>query len=210
LQDLGGKLREDQSRDRRWNPMTPLPDPTSAKVNPDRWEARTLMRFLRGREGGAATEFALVAAPFIALVLAILQVGLIYFAQQALETDVEASARQVLTGQALSQGLTQSQFANVVCTNNPGLFTCGNFMIDLQPATSFANAVVTAPTLTFDSSGKVTNAWQYNLGGPNQIMVMRVMYMWPVFLGPLGLNLVDVSNNTHLLMSTAVFRNEPT
>ena len=85
-------------------------------------------------------------------------------------------------------------------------FTCGNFMIDLQPATSFANAVVTAPTITFEANGKPTNAWQYNLGAPNQIMVMRVMYLWPVFLGPLGLNLVDVSNNTHLLMSTAVIQ----
>ena len=189
--------------------MTPPSVRTSQKTIPGCSGKHGFMRFLRGRDGGVVTEFALVAAPFIALVLAILQVGLIYFAQEALETDVEASARQVLTGQALANGLTQSQFASVVCANSPGLFTCGNFMIDLQPAPSFSGANVSAPTLTFDANGKPTNAWQYNLGGPGQIMVMRVMYMWPVFLGPLALNLANVSNGTHLLMSTAVFRNEP-
>lgn len=192
--------------------MTPSSDSSPQKAVPRRG-MRSFARFFHETEGGVAIEFAFIAAPFIALVLATLQVGLIYFAQQALETDVEASARQVLTGQALAAGLTQAQFANVVCANSPGLFTCGtnnsNFMIDLQPAPSFASANVSAPTLTFNSNGTVSNTWQYNLGAPGQIMVMRVMYMWPVFLGPLGLNFVNVSNGTHLLMSTAVFRNEP-
>jgi Flp pilus assembly protein TadG len=145
----------------------------------------------------------------IVLLVGILQVGLIYFAQQALETAVEQSARLVLTGQVQNANMTQSQFATAVCNNSPGLFNCGNFMIDLQPATSFANANVGKPTLTFDSHGNVTNTWQYNAGGPGDIMVMRVMYQWPVFLGPLGLNLSNLSNNMLLLMSTAVFRNEP-
>jgi len=173
------------------------------------WGLGTAARFRRREEGGAAVEFALVAAPTIALLVGILQVGLIYFAQQALETAVEQSARLVLTGQALSAGLTQSQFATAVCNNSPGLFNCGSFMIDLQPATSFANANVAKPTLTFDAHGNVTNTWQYNAGNPGDIMVMRVMYQWPVFLGPLGLNLSNLSNNMLLLMATSVFRNEP-
>ena len=190
--------------------MTPPPARTSEKATFGRSGTRRFLQFLFGREGGVASEFALVAAPFIALLLATLQVGLIYFAQAALETDVEASARHVLTGQALANGLTQAkQFANVVCANSPGLFTCKNFMIDLQPAPSFSSANISAPTLTFNPDGAVANSWQYNLGAPGQIMVTRVMYLWAVFLGPLGLNLVNVSNGTHLLMSTAVFRNEP-
>src|ERR1700686_4780080 len=96
-------------------------------------------RFMRRQGGSAAVEFALVSAPFIALTLAILQVGLIYFAQEALESAVEETSRLVLTGQAQSNGWTQSQFASALCQNSPGLFTCAGFMIDLQPATSFAN-----------------------------------------------------------------------
>jgi hypothetical protein len=38
---------------------------------------------------------------------------------------------------------------------------------------------------------------------------MRVMYQWPVFLGPLGLSLSNESNGKLLLMATAAFKNEP-
>jgi Flp pilus assembly protein TadG len=166
-------------------------------------------RFLRRQGGSAAIEFALVAAPFVALTLALLQVGLIYFAQEALESAVEQTARLVLTGQVQNASMTQSQFAQQLCTNSPGMFTCGNFMIDLQPAASFANVDVSKPTITYDANGNVTNTWQYNAGNPGDIMVMRVMYPWPVYLGPLALNLGNLQGNKLLLMSTSVFRNEP-
>ena len=186
----------------------------SSPSTPGRAHARPAGRaifadFLRRRSGAAAIEFALVAAPTIALLLAILQIGIIYFAEEALESAVEQTARLVLTGQAQSQGLTQTQFGQALCNNSPGLFTCGGFMVNLQPATSFATASTGAPTLTYDAHGNVTNVWQYNPGNPGDIMVMQVMYQWPVFLGPLGLNLSNLSNGTRLLMSTAVFRNEP-
>lgn len=190
--------------------MTPLSIPTSEKAILRRSQAAAMIaQFLRCQGGGPAVEFSLVAAPFIGLMLAILQVGLIYFAQEALESAVEQTARLVLTGQAQSAGMTQSQFATALCNNSPGLFTCSNFMIDLEPATSFASANVSQPTLTFNAQGQVTNTWQYNTGSPGSIMVMRVMYEWPVFLGPLGFNLSNEPNSKLLLMATSVFRNEP-
>ena len=168
-----------------------------------------IARFLRCERGSPAVEFALVAAPFVGLMIAILQVGLIYFAQESLETAVEQTSRLVLTGQVQSAGMTQTQFASALCGNSPGLFNCSSFMIDLQPATSFANANVTQPTLTFDGSGNVSNVWQYNAGNPGDIMVMRVMYQWPVLLGPLGFNLSNEPGSKFLMMATSVFRNEP-
>jgi Flp pilus assembly protein TadG len=166
--------------------------------------------FLRKQSGSAALEFALVAGPFIALTLALLQVGLIYFAQEALESTVEQSARLVLTGQVTNANTSQTDFRNLkLCPNSPGLFTCSSFMIDLQPAPSLSNADVTTPTITYDGSGNITNTWQYDTGAPNDIMVLRVMYPWPVYLGPLALNFGNMQNNNLLLMATAVFKNEP-
>ena len=186
--------------------MTPLDAPIIENLFVRR--ARTAIeRFLHCRNGSPAVEFALVAAPFVALMVAIMQVGLIYFAQELLESAVEQTARLVLTGQSAS--MTQSQFATALCNNSPGLFACANFMIDLQPATSFANANVSQPTLTFNAQGNVTNTWQYSTGVPGDIMVMRVMYQWPVFLGPLGFTLANEPNSMLLLMATSVFRNEP-
>jgi len=55
----------------------------------------------------------------------------------------------------------------------------------------------------------VTNQWSYSPGNPGDIVVVQVMYQWPVVLGPLGFNLSNVGNGNRLLVSTAVFKNEP-
>jgi Flp pilus assembly protein TadG len=165
-------------------------------------------RLLTRQGGSASVEFALVSVPFIGLVLAILQVGMIYFAQEALESAVETTMRVVLTGQALGANTTQVQFHTDLCNNSPGLFICSDLMFDLQSPATFTAANVAKPTLTF-SGNTVTNAWQYNLGAPGDIMVLRVMYLWPVFLGPLNMYWSNEPNNQLLLMATSVFRNEP-
>jgi hypothetical protein len=82
-------------------------------------------------------------------------------------------------------------------------------MIDVQTVSSFSSSSTAAPTLTFNAQGKVTNTWQYNPGGPGQIVVVRVMYQWPVFLGPLGFTLSNLSNGNRLIMASAAFQNEP-
>jgi Flp pilus assembly protein TadG len=165
--------------------------------------------FIRRQEGAAAVEFAIVAAPFMALVMAILQTALVYYAGQVLDTAVADASRIVLTGSVQSTSMTQTQFADAVCKKIPGLFDCSGLMIDVQTVTSFANANTAAPVLTFDAAGKVTNGWQYNPGNAGDIVVMRVMYQWPVPMGPLGFGLANVSNGNLLLLSTAVFKNEP-
>src|ERR1700731_4867588 len=160
------------------------------------------------RTGGpTVVEFGLVVAPFIALLFAILQTVLVFFAGRVLDTAVAQSARLILTGQAQDQGFSQSAFANAVCGKVYALFNCGNLMIDVQTASSFSGANTSMPALTFNSKGAVTNTWQYEPGPPDDIVVVRVMYQWPVFLGPLGFGLSNLSNGNRLLMASAAFKN---
>lgn len=165
--------------------------------------------FARREDGAAALEFAIVAAPFIALLLASVQTALAFFAGQLLESVVADSSRQILTGAAQNANMTQSGFVTAVCQNVKALFDCSKLMIDVQTATSFSTATTAMPSLTFDSKGNVTNSWSFQPGNPGDIVVMRVMYQWPVFLGPLGLSLSNESNGNLLLMATATFKNEP-
>lgn len=67
-------------------------------------------RFRRNGAGSAAVEFALVAPVFFALLFAIIETGIMFFASQVLETITQESARQVLTGQVQTAALTQAQF----------------------------------------------------------------------------------------------------
>ena len=165
--------------------------------------------FARDERGATAVEFALVAAPFLALVIALIQTFLVFFAQQTLETIVRQSARLVMTGQVQSAQMTQSVFKQKVCDQIVILFNCSGLMVDMQVATSWTSANTAMPTLTFDASGNVTNTWQYNPGNAGDIVVLRVMYVWPVVLGPLGFNLSNLGNGNRLIMSSAAFQNEP-
>ena len=165
--------------------------------------------FLADRNGATAVEFGLVAAPFIALLVAIIQSFLIIFAQQLLQTVVTQSSRLILTGQVQAQNLSQTDFNKKVCAQVAILFNCSGLMVDVETYTSFSAADTSMPPLTFDAQGNVTNTWAYNPGGPGQIVIVKVMYLWPVFGGPLGLNLSNGPNGYRQIIATSAFQNEP-
>ena len=62
-----------------------------------------------------------------------------------------------------------------------------------------------------DAGGNVQTSerFGYAPGGPGDIVVVRLLYQWPVYVSLLGLNLSDTTGNKRLLMSTIAFRNEP-
>src|SRR5437763_16507615 len=101
---------------------------------------RTVRRFARGEEGAAAVEFAMVAAPFLALVFAIMETALVFFASQTLETAVSDSARLIVTGQAQSKSYDAAAFKTAVCAKINGLFDCaGGLQIDVKTYSSFGS-----------------------------------------------------------------------
>jgi len=176
------------------------------------WSAgrlRSAKRLADDDNGATAVEFALVAAPFLALLIALIQSALVFFAGRVLDETVEEASRVIMTGHAQTTGMTQSQFAAWVCSKTVALFNCNNFMINVQNYSSFSSANTSTPTLTFNAQGQVTNTWSYNTGNAGDIVVVQVMYQWPIILGPLGLNLSNLSNGNRLLMASAAFKNEP-
>ena len=94
---------------------------------------------LRRDEGGAtAVEFAIVALPFIALLVAILETALMFFAGQAMDTAVDQAARMVRTGQAQQQGLDINKFKEQICGQISLLFDCpAGLKIDVEKYATF-------------------------------------------------------------------------
>lgn len=169
---------------------------------------RRMRRFVAAQQGQAAVQFALVAAPFIALLVGAIQLFIVFQAQALLETAAESAARQVLTGNVQKQGLSRSQFQTMVCSYLPAILSCSNVMVDLQVATSFSTANTSRPTLTYGANGNVTNSWNYGTGAQGSIVVLRLLYQLPVVTAPM-FNLANLSNGSRLLMATSVFKNEP-
>ena len=54
-----------------------------------------------------------------------------------------------------------------------------------------------------------TGTFGYQPGGPGDIVVVRLIYQWPVYVSLLGLNLSDSAGSKRVIMSTVAFRNEP-
>jgi Flp pilus assembly protein TadG len=166
-----------------------------------------LQRFWRCDKGVNAIEFALVAPVIIAIVLAILQVGVIFFAQAYLETVAEEGARLVMTNQAANAGWTQAQFEQQICANVQALFDCNNLIVSLQQAPT-SPAAIAAAEPQFDNNGGLKGQMPYQVLPAPSTMMLVVMYQWPVIGGPLGLNFGSLGNGNYLLVSTQVFQVE--
>ena len=165
------------------------------------------LRFLRHEDGSTAVEFGLILLPFIALTFAIMETALVFFAGQALETAGADSARLILTGQAQTQNFDATKFKDAVCAKISGLFDCqAGIKVDVRTYASFA-AINTAKPI--DANGNLAGGFTYDPGQPGDIVVVRLVYQWPVYVSLLGLNLADMAGGKRLLMSTVAFRNEP-
>jgi Flp pilus assembly protein TadG len=166
------------------------------------------LRFAKHTDGATAVDFALVATPFFALLFAILETGLVFFAGQTLETTAAQASRLILTGQAQNQNLSQDQFKTAVCQRASSFFNCDNIMIDVRTAADFASANTSLP---LDQNGNLQNDFVYQPGSAGDIVVVRLMYQWPIYVSLLGISkgLSNMGNGQDLLMATVAFRNEP-
>jgi Flp pilus assembly protein TadG len=183
-----------------------LDEPMSSPASSTNSFRRLFRRFRRNRRGSAALEFALVAPVFFALLFAIIETALMFFASQVLETITQDSARMILTGQAQQASYTQAQFATYVCSQVPALFDCNKIYIDVESFSSFANVTIANQ---IDASGNFINNMQYSPGGAGDIVVVRLFYQWPIFVTGLGYNIANLSGSKRLLTASAAFKNEP-
>jgi Flp pilus assembly protein TadG len=162
-------------------------------------------RFGRDRIGSAAVEFALIAPVFCGLLFAILETGIIFFADQYLETLTQNGARMILTGQAQNGNYTQAQFHSYICSQVVALFSCNSIYVNVQSFSSFETLTATCPI----SNGTFVNNMLYNPGGPGDVVIVQLFYQWPQIVTGLGYNITNLNGNYRLLCTTAAFRNEP-
>ena len=167
---------------------------------------RLARRFVRDQNGASAVEFALVALPFLALLFAILETALVFFAGQTLETAVADASRLILTGQAQTANYSQQDFKKAVCDRIYGLFDCNGVYVDVKQYSSFSAVNNMSPV---NNGNFDTTKMTYVPGGPGCIEVVKLYYRWPVYVSLLGNSLSNLNGNYRLLVATSVFRNEP-
>jgi len=174
---------------------------------------RLFRKFRRDSSGSAAVEFSLVAVPFFALLFAIIETGIVFFAGQVLESGVQDSGRLVYTNQMTGTNTTAAQFKADLCNRVSVLMSCANLDIDIKYFAAGTTIVLTDP---IDGSGNYdTSGLGFNLPAANSTgtVVIRGFYRWPMYVTGLGYNIANIgrgtSNSSRLLTGLTAFHLEP-
>ncbi|PZO04501.1 MAG: pilus assembly protein [Alphaproteobacteria bacterium] len=161
------------------------------------------------RDGQAAVEFAMVAAPFFFMLFAILELGLVFVTDSTVENAVLETGRLVRTGQAQTAAMSAAGFKDEVCERMSLLATdCDKrTTIDVRVIDQFKDVNPPDPMAdgkTFDDSKLVFEA-----GQPGSLILIRVWYEKPLITPFLSEGLSRLDNGKMVMTATTTFRNEP-
>jgi Flp pilus assembly protein TadG len=141
---------------------------------------RTPIDLLRDRSGATAVEFGLVAVPFLALVLGIFELALIFLVSGTLDTATAAVARE---SSMLETRPTTAAVAERICATMP----------------SFGRACDTALEVNVSEFAAAA--------GQSDIVVIRAVYDWPL-LSPLVGRALPSGDGSLSFIATSAFRLE--
>lgn len=189
---------------------------------------KALIRALRRRDGAAAVEFAIVATPFIFLLFAIIEIGLIFVTNINLNNATLLLARQIRTGGIIAPGssatsssgisLDLADFKTAICNNLPMVpsATCTTqLQVDIRTQSAFG----TASPSPFTGKNFSNSSLCYFSGAGGSIVEFHAYYLWPVATPILLSALVNAtsynsgststSGNFYVLQSAEAFKIEP-
>ena len=165
---------------------------------------------LPDRSGTTAVEFALVAVPFLIMVLGIMEIGYDLYVQVALDNAVQTAARSVQVGSVKgASGETSAQFVtSAVCPAlSPGL-DCALLTVGVKTIPGGSNYYSNPTPLTLAAASSAGGSICTGQGG--QLVILQAWYAGPSFLGGLIPSFSSSSggNLVHFTTSSAGFVNE--
>lgn len=167
-------------------------------------------RWRRDESGTTAIEFAMVAGPFLMLLFGIMGVGLFFFTTFSLENAVERTGRLIRTGQVQQSGMNGQQFKEKVCEIVPGFVDCVNKL--RVNVLNFPDSEAIGPGTTaqcLDQDDNLSDVTNFEVGGPQQVVLIWVCYEWSLASKIPYLNLGNMANGSRLIQAATTFRTEP-
>jgi Flp pilus assembly protein TadG len=184
-----------------------------------RARAKLLTRRLRSDERGfAAVEFAIVALPFLLLLVGLISISLYFFTNFTMESAVLNAARAIRTGQ-LQQGQgaysglstnedKRAAFKAIMCSKAPTFLDCANRAVVLVQSSSSFGGIV-EPNCASNGSMVNQSSTNFNPGAASSVVLVTVCYAWK-FGGQLPIfKISNLSDGSMLMQASAAFRTEP-
>ncbi|HJV43637.1 TadE/TadG family type IV pilus assembly protein [Caulobacter sp.] len=159
-------------------------------------------RFARAERGATAVEFAFVAIPFLMLVFAMIELGLVFLVSLTLENAVMDVGRTIRTGELQNSGGTAATFKTAVCNKMSwvGASCAGALSIDVRTFADFTSSNSSAATMP--------DTMNFNPGGAGSIVLIRAYYAWPL-ITPLMQTGLQSANGKRIIYAATAFTNEP-
>lgn len=156
------------------------------------------------REGSMVIEFAMLSFPFLFMIYAVLEVGLLFVIDATIENAMAETNRLIRTGQAHASGLSRDQFKEEVCNRMSVIARdCDDRLsLDVRVIPRFSDNDLPGP------SGD-TFPEEFQIGEAGDIVVIRAWYRQPLITPFVADALASHSNGQAVLQATAAFRNEP-
>jgi Flp pilus assembly protein TadG len=170
--------------------------------------ASTLRALARDKRGASAVEFAAIATPFVFLIFAVCELALVSMTQASLDFALSNTQRLVRVGQAQNASMDASALKTQLCTQMQRFMpvSCSNLYLDVRTFASFSSASQINPL----NNGNLNNAaFTFNMGGADEVVLVRGFYEFPLLTPGLNLALSNMSGNKRLLGASALIRTEP-
>lgn len=164
-------------------------------------------RLLRSSDGSAAVEFGMVALPFLLMMFAILEIGLVFVTDSVLENAAIETGRLVRTGQASAQSMDAAAFKASLC-GRMSIFApdcASRATVDVRVIPQFA----TAPPDPMAGGSFDNGVLTYSNGAPGDLVLVRVWYRQPLLTTFLAQGISRLNDGSVMLTATTAFRNEP-
>jgi len=183
---------------------------------------RMIRRLLLDRRGSYALEIGFIGPPFLLLMLAIVELGLVLFTQTLLDGAARDAARLIRTGQVQTGSSQAAQFAtfqNLLCSDLSILLSQSDcqsqVVIEVVSQADFASTLTFPPCAqNVNSTTQGTTCQFASTIPPKQVVGVQVSYNRKSLISWVGQYLTPVGTNGTgtgftLLMSTVVFLTEP-
>jgi Flp pilus assembly protein TadG len=162
-------------------------------------------RLLRDASGAAAVEFAMVAFPFIAITVAVLELAVDYLYFSQLDYAAHKASEQIRSGVVIADKISAADFRSKFLCPQLTLFDCNKLLVNAVTVANESNwsggGGVWAPTTINPSAAR------WCPGGSAQITVLQVAYPVPlasfVWAGQLS-----NANGVRYYMAASAFRND--
>jgi Flp pilus assembly protein TadG len=158
-----------------------------------------LERLVASGSGNVMVELAIVALPFLILLMGAFDIGFYYWGSEELENATAYGARLVRTGQVQADGMTQAQLKAAICSQTSVLPSCiSRLRLDVRSGPTFADITPPSPMA---HNGRLKADWDFAFspGAGGDIVLVSTYFKWRLLLKP----------SDYILGAATAMQNEP-